>query len=129
MLSYSQLLANAYFPGSNQLKPMPGFKNQDQGNLPSSINSLYIVDSIRVCAEPHLLHIPVSLGSSFIFFSHSTHLLMPFLNPIPRFFSNLDNNYILNPQSLEDLSKVELEPMVFLNSHISKHCRSHFFLK
>ena len=59
-------------------------RNTNYGNLPSSINSLYMDDSIRVCAEPHLLHMPVSFGSSFIFLSHSTHLFMPFLKPMQK---------------------------------------------
>ena len=120
------------------------------GNLPSSINSLYIEDSIRVCAEPHLLHMPVSLGYSFIFFSHSTHLLMPFLNPILQFFSNHDNNYILSPlflwnfkkgilnytlrfKILEknrefDISYVFMEKIIFLKCHSATNGKKMFML-
>ena len=49
--------------------------------MPKSLNSLCISES-TLAPAPHLLHIPVSSGFSDIFFSHSTHLLIPFLNPI-----------------------------------------------
>lgn len=81
--------------------------NPCYGNLPSSINSLYMVDSIRFCAVPHLLHMPVSFGFSFIFLSHSTHLSIPFLNPMSELFPNLDNNYIWNFWFLGNFKKLD----------------------